>query len=225
MATFKVTDIIKITSKTDQDVAFRPYKQNFTYVLEGRGILEMRVGEPEKALYYYKSILPYADVEMIDDFDKDSYTITANITNGTASGDTEIDKDGEAVVTITPDENYILPTSIEVTGATAQYESSTGVVSLSEPTANVTITCVCEQEPTPPQGYEINTSVTNGTYSGDTTIAQDGTATVKITADAGYTLPSSITVENATSNWDSSNGEISLSAPTGNVTISVVCES
>lgn len=72
--------------------------------------------------------------------------------------------------------------------------------------------------------YTITTSVTNGTYSGATSIVQGGTATVTIAPNSTYTLPSTITVSGATYTYDSTSGVVSLSNPTGNVTITAVCE-
>ena len=69
--------------------------------------------------------------------------------------------------------------------------------------------------------YNITTTVTNGTYSGDTTSTD--TATVTITADSGYTLPDSVTVTGASQNWNKETGTLTLSNPTGAVTVSAVC--
>lgn len=75
-----------------------------------------------------------------------SYTITNSITNGTASGDTTILDGGTAIVTLSADSGYKLPSSITVTGATYSYNQSTGVVGLSSPIGNVTITAICEED-------------------------------------------------------------------------------
>lgn len=69
--------------------------------------------------------------------------------------------------------------------------------------------------------YNITTTVTNGTYSGDTTITD--TATVIITADSGYTLPDTVTVTGASQTWNKETGTLTLSNPTGAVTVSAVC--
>lgn len=68
--------------------------------------------------------------------------------------------------------------------------------------------------------YNITTTLTNLTASGDSTIDSDGTATVTLSANSGYTLPSSITVTNAQYTYDRSTGVISLSNATADVTIS-----
>ena len=72
--------------------------------------------------------------------------------------------------------------------------------------------------------YNITVSVTNGTYQGHSTIRPNATATVTISANSGYILPSSITVTNAQYTYNSTSGIVSLSNPTGNVAINAVCE-
>lgn len=69
--------------------------------------------------------------------------------------------------------------------------------------------------------YSITTTITNGSYSGDNTIID--TATVILSANTKYTLPSTISVTGATYTYDSSTGVVSLSNPTGNVVINVNC--
>lgn len=85
-----------------------------------------------------------------------TYTITANITNGSSTGDTSIVENGTALVTITPDTDYTLPNTINVTGAIYSYDKITGIIVLSNPIDNVAITVVCtDTEPLPilVQGY------------------------------------------------------------------------
>ena len=76
-----------------------------------------------------------------------------------------------------------------------------------------------------PITYPISTTVTNGSSSGDTSISKGGTAYVTLSAETGYNLPSSITVTGATYTYDSSTGVVSLSAPTGDVSIAAECAS
>lgn len=73
--------------------------------------------------------------------------------------------------------------------------------------------------------YSITTNITNGTYTGDTTITSDATTETKITltANTGYTLPTTIEVTNATYTYDSSTGIVVLSGATGDVTITAEC--
>ena len=72
------------------------------------------------------------------------YSITNTITNGTASGDTEIGIGKTASVTIIANDGYTLPDTITVSGATYSYDNTTGVVALSEPTGDVTIEAECQ---------------------------------------------------------------------------------
>ena len=71
------------------------------------------------------------------------YTITSNVANGTYTGDTTITQHATASVTISANSDYLLPSSIAVLGATYTYDMSTGIISLSNPTGNVTITATC----------------------------------------------------------------------------------
>lgn len=76
--------------------------------------------------------------------------------------------------------------------------------------------------PVAPTVYNITNSLTNCTASGASTIVEDGTAAVTVTANSGYDLPDAITVSGASYTWDKSTGTVVLSNPTGNVTITVV---
>lgn len=75
--------------------------------------------------------------------------------------------------------------------------------------------------PVAPTVYSITNRLTNCTASGATTIVEDGTASVTITAKGGYGLPDTITVSGASYAWDKTNGVILLSNPTDDVTIDV----
>jgi len=150
-----------------------------------------------------------------------SWPISTTVTYGSYSGATSIAVNGTAQVTISVNTGYALPLSdsdITVTNATLDsYNSSTGVITISNPTGNVSISTTCPVE------YSITTTITNGTSSGDSTIIAGSTATVNISANSGYIRPTTVDVNGATSSYNSSTGVISLSNPTGNVTISATC--
>ena len=148
----------------------------------------------------------------------ETYTITNTITDGTASGDTTIQRDSTATVTLTANKGYELPETVTVSGASYTYNQKTGVISLSNPTGPVTNTATCIIET-----YTITNNITGGTASGDKTIQRGSTAIVTITPSSGYELPSSITVSGATYTYSSFTGVVSLSNATGNVTISATC--
>ena len=216
MATFKVTNIVKIENNSGKDIAFRPYGQNFVYVLGNGNILEIKSNKPEKSLFYYKSVLPEAIVELVDAFDRTSYPINvSNFEHGTITGAETIALMGTAQLTITPDSGYYIPNEITVTGA--EYTYSDGVIELSNPTDDVFIFGACL-----PEEYSIDVTIYNGSYSGDTVIYTDGTASIEITPDSGYLVPQSITVDGAS--YEYVDGNVSLSNPTGTVSIEGTCE-
>lgn len=70
-----------------------------------------------------------------------------------------------------------------------------------------------------PNHWGITTSLTNLTATGDTVIYSGNTATVTLAADEGYTLPDTVTVSGATHTYDATTGEVELSVPTGEVTV------
>lgn len=77
-----------------------------------------------------------------------SYTITGSITNGELTGATTILEGSGATVTINPISGYDYPTEVSITGATASYLVTSGVVTLNSPTANVVITATCPKAAT-----------------------------------------------------------------------------
>lgn len=154
----------------------------------------------------------------LDDLVVAPFDITVNVSNGTSEGDAQILLGRQAQVTLAASEGYVLPQSISVTGADFTYNVTTGVVVLSNPTDDIVITCACLAV------YSISVIVTDGDSEGDEEIVQGGTASLTLSADSGYHLPTSITVSGASYTYDSTTGVVSLSAPTGNVSIACVCE-
>lgn len=146
------------------------------------------------------------------------YSITTTVTNGTYSGDTVIYKNGSASVTIAPTGDYKLPTTVSVSGATYEYNSTTGVISLSNPTGDVTISAamVALTE------YSITVNETNGTYTGDAIIKEGKSASLTFTPASGYGQPSDVSVSGAKYTWTRSTGILSLYDPSGNVTVTYV---
>lgn len=61
-------------------------------------------------------------------------------------------------------------------------------------------------------------AITTGNIS---KLYQNTSATLTIAADTGYELPDNITVTGATSNWTKATGTLTLSNPTGNITVTV----
>lgn len=74
--------------------------------------------------------------------------------------------------------------------------------------------------------YTITYTITNGTYVGNAKVAdsnEGGTASAIFAANEDYSLPSSITVTNATYTYNQSTGAFEITAATGNVTVTVTC--
>lgn len=71
------------------------------------------------------------------------YNITGSITNGSLTGATTILEGSGATVTVNPTSGYDYPTEVSVSGATASYLATSGVVTLNNPTDNVVITATC----------------------------------------------------------------------------------
>ena len=148
----------------------------------------------------------------------DKFDISTEITGGSVSGDAFILEGGNASVTITPDGTHKMPSEsdITVTGATSSY--SDGVITLSNPTGNVTISINCPAL-TP---YSITVDASNATVVGDETILESKTATILFEPYIGYGQPNDVAVDGATKDWDKANGTLTLSNPTKNVTVTYV---
>ena len=150
---------------------------------------------------------------------KGTYTISTSVSNGTFTGDTSVRYGLDASVTITPNSGYGLPSTVSISGSVGSYNynSTTGVILLTNVTGNVSITGACIR------AYAVIVNITNGTYSGDSYIVDSGTASVTVVPNTWYDLPSSITVSGASYSYNNSTGVISLSSPTSDVSITVVC--
>lgn len=146
------------------------------------------------------------------------FSITCEVEHGTCTGPATIVQGGTATLTIAPTSPYVLPSAIMVIGADYTYSDTTGEIVLSNPTGNVSVLVVCAV------AYNMTVSVTNG--SADITtgyVAQGGSRTITLSANANCTLPSSVTVSNASYTYDNTTGTIVVSNPTGDVTVSARC--
>lgn len=75
-----------------------------------------------------------------------SHSITYNLTNCTSDSSNPTTISDTASVIITANRGYKLPSTITVTNATYTYEQSTGMIDLSNPTGDVTITVIATQD-------------------------------------------------------------------------------
>lgn len=155
-----------------------------------------------------------------------TYAISATLSHCTAvaSNPTTINANDTANLQFSASTGYNLPPTITVSGATYNWNAATGILALSNPTSNVSIGITATKI-----SYSIQTSLTGcvGNSSNATSIEYGGTAELTFTASSGYTLPDTVTVSGATSSWDKSIGKLTISNPTGviSVTITAVEES
>lgn len=70
------------------------------------------------------------------------FNITTDIKNGRYNGATQIEKNGFVKAQIIPNTNYLLPTTIEVTGAQYAYYEN-GLIELNNPTDDIQIKVIC----------------------------------------------------------------------------------
>ena len=91
------------------------------------------------------------------------YTITATITNGSWSGDTQVDVGASAMGVIMPNSGYSYPMTVSATNATVNYSSIDGSLILADITGNVVITAECLVQLSTPQ----NVSADGTTVSWD----------------------------------------------------------
>ena len=100
------------------------------------------------------------------------------------------------------------------------YNSTTGQIQIPSVTGNITISEAQVQT------YNITTNVTGGTATGATVVAEGGNATVYITPNENYRLPSTITVSPNEQDYVYSDqtGAITLVNVESDITITVVCD-
>lgn len=166
-------------------------------------------------MYYNPELQVTSDLTI----EHDEFTINVEITNGTYSGENTIDSNDTKTITITPMDYYeILESGVSVTGA--EYTFTDGVITLSNATDDVVVTIVCTAI-----NYGISISVDNGTYAvSQETINVEESVTITITPSDYYILPSDVSVTNATYIYDSETGVITLTSPTGLVSVSASCD-
>ena len=161
-------------------------------------------------------------VEYVSDLFLERFNITGSITNGTLGGAIVILDTKTAQCQLVPNENYGYPTNITVTGATYNYNNQTGVINLSQPTGDVTITATCYMI------YTLSVTTNNGEHNVEVSYLNSGDkiterAVIEITPGTNYFLPNSVSVTNASYTYNDLTGIIVLTNPTGNVSVSVTC--
>lgn len=159
-----------------------------------------------------------AGVEIVPE----SYAITTTYTAGhivaDASNPTSIGEGTTVQLKFTISASADFGT-VTATGATVSHTVSGQVLSvtLKNPTGPVTVTITSR----PLYYITTNLSHVSGAAANANTIVDGLAVTLHFTADSGYSLPASVTVTNARSEWTQSTGRLVLRDPTGPITITV----
>ncbi len=142
------------------------------------------------------------------------YDITVNATNvmAASSNATTITYVSDKVLTFTPNTEYVFPDTVTVTGATSTWDKSTGTLTLSKPTDNVTVTIEAIKE--------VAVVVTNTDCIVSVVpekVLYDDTFTISFAANTGYALPENVIVKGAEYNWDQSTGNLIIHSAYGDL--------
>lgn len=159
------------------------------------------------------------------------YTVTANGTNCTITGPTKISYQGTATYTVSLDESiYKLPDTITVTGAVGSWDKANKTITISSPTGPTT--------GNPTGAVTISVVATNIEYTYTETLTNCSTTDAPrdyciagttffrsfVVKSSGYAFPTAISVTNATYEWNAGTGELKVSNPTGNVTVTIAAK-
>lgn len=156
------------------------------------------------------------------------YTVTASGTNCTITGPSKISYQGTATYTVSLDESvYKLPDTITVTGAVGSWDKANKTITISNPTGPTT--------GNPTGDISISVVATNIEYTYSETLTNCSTTDAPrdkcfagmtffrsfVVKSSGYAFPTKISVTNSTYEWNAGTGELKVSNPTGNVTVTI----
>lgn len=170
---------------------------------------------------YFDLMGATGDVTVSVTCDRIVYPLTVSGINCTPNPKpTQIAAGGTLAITYTAAAGYDLPeaSGVGVTGCSFGWNKSTGVLTLYNPTGTVAAGVVAVAK-----SYAITATVTNGTATGANVIHTGETVALTISANDGYNLPDTVTVSGASQTWNKETGTLTLSNPTGSVTVSAVC--
>lgn len=151
-----------------------------------------------------------------------NYNISYNFIGVTGTNlPATIQKDATITITLSATQGYALPDEITVSNATSSWNESTGVLTVANPTGDVTITAYGIEII-----YIISTTFTNVMATGEvpTSMSYTDTVSFQVTATEGYARPASISVTNAEYTWNQSTGRVTLTHSVGSVSVTIVGE-
>lgn len=164
---------------------------------------------------------PTGPVNISATCDRIIYPVTLSGTHCTHTPNpSQIAAGATLAITYTAAAGYDLPdaSGVTVSGCSFGWNKSTGVLTLYNPTGAVSASVVAVAK-----SYAITATVTNGTATGANVIHTGETVALTIAANEGYNLPDAVTVTGASQTWNKETGTLTLSNPTGAVTVSAEC--
>lgn len=191
------------------------YKWNGTLTVTGAAAIKNVSGN------YFDLMGANGDVTVSVTCDRIVYPLSITGINCTPNPKpTQIAAGGTLAITFTAASGYDLPeaSGIGVVGCSFSWKQSTGVLTLYNPTGAVSAGVVAVAKE-----YAITATVTNGTASGANVIHTGESVALTISAADGYKLPDTVTVNGASQTWNKDTGTLTLTNPTGAVTVSAAC--
>lgn len=163
---------------------------------------------------------PTGDVTVTVAAVAEAYSIDVSAPHTTHTGPSTISYGTSATLVFTFDTGYEAPDAVTVTGATGTWTKSTGTLVLSGATGNVSVSLTAVAKTYAIKVTGVHASATDGS---PTTIKYGGTATLSFDYDRGYFAPASVTVNNATGNWNQGTNELVITNPddTGDVIVTI----
>ena len=199
---------------------------------------DVPTGEDEPINYYLIKAITYPlgldstpqDITAIQVYDDDNlvgndyeipdgtYSITVTAPHTTHTGASTILFGQTVTLVFTFDTGYEAPDNVTVTGATGVWTKETGTLVLSEAIGNVSVSLTAVAKTYAIKVTGVHASAASGS---PTTIKYGGTATLSFDYDKGYFAPASVTVNNATGNWNQGINELVITNPSGDVTVTI----
>lgn len=152
------------------------------------------------------------------------YSVTTNVENGTAKAPVSVEAGNSVTVTLTPDEGYRLPSSVNVKIAgkplsrlSYKYSPLTGTVVIPSSSVKGDVEVIAKCTEAAPTYHSVSVNVSHGKSNAPTRVALNKDLSFQIKANFLYKLPETITVKVAGRELKAS--EYSYNAENGRVSI------
>ena len=152
------------------------------------------------------------------------YSVTTSVENGSAQAPATVEAGNSVTVTLTPEDGYRLPSSVNVKIAgkplsrlSYKYSALTGTVVIPSSSVKGDVEVIAKCVEAAPTYHKVDVSINHGKSNAPTRVAVNKDLSFQIKANFLYKLPESITVKVAGRTLDAS--EYSYNAENGRVTI------